>query len=263
MPEISGRIPFSVQRPVRAVRPASSKLIFLSCEGSVTEEQYFKRVSEAYSEIKTKIQFISVAEDVINIIPKFRTLEQKQYVSKNRPKQLVERIEQFKLAKNDIYEFEQHPDDEFWIITDVDQNWSDKIIDKGKNKTYKQEWEETISICNQKGYHYAVSNPFFEIWLLLHHDEPIEDDTKYAVTDTHEYEPTSYYRERLRNLGYALKNKKQIKNTSDYDDINIRKAVERAEHLHIDKLDLCPKYYATTVYILIDKILQLVEQNKC
>ena len=37
-------------------------------------------------------------------------------LSKSRPLQLVERIEQFKEQKEQIYQFSQYPEDEFWII---------------------------------------------------------------------------------------------------------------------------------------------------
>lgn len=97
MPLITSRIPFSSQNPYRSVRPATSKIIFLSFEGSVTEEEYFDRVMELFSEIKSKIQFISVAEDAVHTAPKRRTPEQVKLLSKVRPKQLVERIDQFKL----------------------------------------------------------------------------------------------------------------------------------------------------------------------
>ena len=93
-----------------------------------------------------------------------------------RPKHLVERINQFKAEKDDIYQFEKYPEDEFWILTDVDQNWSNQVIDPQNGKTYKDEWDDAIAACEEKGYHYAISNPFFEIWLLLHHDQPSEED---------------------------------------------------------------------------------------
>ena len=65
MPILKSRIPFTPQNPYRMLRPKTSKIIFLSCEGSVTEEEYFNLISDIYSEIKSKIQFISVAEDEI------------------------------------------------------------------------------------------------------------------------------------------------------------------------------------------------------
>ena len=52
MPLITSRIPFSAQNPYRPVRPITSKIIFLSFEGSVTEEEYFERISYIFSEIR-------------------------------------------------------------------------------------------------------------------------------------------------------------------------------------------------------------------
>ena len=231
MPFPQSRIPFSVENPYRPVRPATSRIIFLSLEGSVTEEEYFERVSDIYSEIRSRIQFISVAEDAVHTKPKFRTAEQAKMLSKARPKQLVERIEQFILEKNDIYQFSQYPD----------------------------EWNEAISVCEEKGYGYAVSNPFFEIWLLLHHDVPNEEDKAFAVTDMHEYEKTAHFRERLRELHAPLRSDKHIELT-DYDDEKIRMAVRRAEDLHVNKQDLCPRYFATTVYLLLRKIMDMLPE---
>lgn len=76
MPLITSRIPFSNQNPYRLVRPVTSKIIFLSLEGSVTVEEYFERISDLFSEIKSKIQFISVAEDAVHTSPKRRTSDQ-------------------------------------------------------------------------------------------------------------------------------------------------------------------------------------------
>lgn len=251
MPLITRRVPFSAQNPYRTVRPVTSKIIFLSFEGSVTEEEYFERISELFCEIKTKIQFISVAEDAVHTIPKFRTEEQNEMLTKVRPKQLVDRIEHFKIEKNAIYQFEKYPEDEFWIVMDVDRNWEEPWI---------SEWNEAITICEEKQYGYAISNPFFEIWLLLHHDIPKDEDAVFAVTDTHSYEKTEHFRERLRELGAPLKDKKHIRDW-DYNTVNVMNAIERAKELHQDKTDLCPRYFATTVYLLLDKILEMLPKK--
>ncbi len=257
MPLIKSRVPFTPQRPYRSSRPATSKIIFLSCEGSVTEEEYFNRISELYGEISSKIQFISVAEDAVFTAPKHRTEEQSRILSKARPKQLVERIEQFKAEKEDIYQFSKYPEDEFWIVTDVDNNWSDKVISPDDGKTYKDEWEDVVALCQEKGYGYAVSNPFFEIWLLLHHDQPTDEDKAFAVTDTHPYEKTGHFRERLKELRVPLKDKKHI-TFSDYDAEKVILAIKRARELHIDKQELSPKYLATTVYLLLQKVMDML-----
>lgn len=256
MPVVTSRIPFNSHNPYRQKRPATSKIIFLSLEGSVTEEEYFERISELFSGVKSKIQFISVAEDAVHTSPKKRTADQARMLSKVRPRQLVERIDQFKIEKNSIYQFSQYPDDEFWIVTDVDRNWSADVIDFVKGKTYLDEWNEAIATCREKGYGYAISNPFFEIWLLLHHDDPTEEDRSFAVTDHHPYEKTSHFRTRLNALGAPLKGKKHI-DFSNYNNQNVKDAVRRADMLHADKEELCPKYFATTVYMLLQKIMQM------
>ena len=260
MPLITSRIPFSSQNPYRSVRPTTSKIIFLSFEGSVTEEEYFDRVMELFSEIKSKIQFISVAEDAVHTDPKRRTPDQVKLLSKVRPKQLVERIDQFKLEKEDIYQFSQYPDDEFWILTDVDKNWSNEVISPNDGKTYKDEWNDAVAMCQTRNYGYAVSNPFFEIWLLLHHDNATDSDKAFAVTDEHQYETTDHFRTRLRNLGAPLKSKKHI-DPSHYDIEKIKIAISRADALHTNKEELCPKYFSTTVYVLLNKILAMLPSN--
>lgn len=248
MPILTSRTPFTLQNPYRAYRPATSKIIFLSFEGSVTEEEYFNRIASLFSEVESKIKFISVEEDAVHTRQKYRTKAQNLSLSKTRPMQLVEKIDVFRIEKNNVYEFEKYPEDEFWIVTDVDNNLAPEWID---------EWDKALTVCTEKGYHYAISNPFFEIWLLLHHDDATEEDKAWAVTDTHPYEPTDHFRKRLRALGVPLKDKKHI-SENHYDEVKVRNAVERAAALHIQKNDKYPKYFATTVYLLLRKILEML-----
>lgn len=250
MAPIHSHIPFSPQRPFRPVRPASDKIIFLSFEGEVTETEYFERVSDLFDAIKNRIHVISVAEDAVNTDLKFRTPEQAKLLGRGRPEQLVERIDWFKQNYDDEYEFDKHPDDEFWIVTDVDDNWSEQRIDK---------WKETVNLCAERHYQYVISNPFFEIWLLLHHDDATDDDKAFAVTDKHSYEPTTHFRGRLRKLGAPLKGKKHIRK-EDYSIENIWKATERAKNLHVDKADLAPHYFASTMYLLTEKLFALLDE---
>lgn len=219
MPIPTSRIPFTPQNPYRKNRPATSK-----------------------------IMFISVAEDAVRTREKYRTKEHISLLGKNRPKQLVDKINTFKKEKNNIYEFEKYPEDEFWIVTDVDNNLSAEWI---------KEWNEALDICAQNGYRYAISNPFFEIWLLLHHDDANMDDKKWAVTDEHAYEPTNHFRERLRALGVPLKDQKHI-SKKDYTKEKIQDAIQRAAALHIQNSDKYPKYFATTVYLLLQKIIEML-----
>lgn len=244
---LTSRIPYTLENPFRPKRPASSKIIFLSMEGSITEEEYFTWVSQLFDEVKTKIQFISVAEDAVHTREKNRTREQISMLGKSKPQQLVEKIEQFKIEQNEKYQFDKY-EDEFWIVTDIDDNLSDYAIEK---------FHRALDICDEKGYGYAISNPFFELWLLLHHDEVKEEDKCYAVTEEHTYEKTSYFRDRLRDCGASLQDSKHIRG-EDYTKENIIQAVERAKALHTDREGRYPKYLATTVYQLLDKVLEMV-----
>ena len=61
---------------------------------------------------------------------------------------MYNRIEWFKQQYSYIYEFEKHPDDEFWIVTDVDDNWSELRI---------SEWNEALQKCSENNYRYVIS----------------------------------------------------------------------------------------------------------
>ena len=238
--------PYTNENPYRSKRPTTSKIIFLSCEGSVTEEEYIEVLSRIYDGVKSRVQIISVAEDEVHTLPKNRTKEQNQVLGKSKPWQLVERINKFKEEKEAKYEFSKYPEDEFWIVSDVDDN-----LDNHKIK-----FENAIQECERKGYKYAISNPFFEIWLLLHHDEVSEEDKKYAVTETHQYEATDHFRIRLAKKGLPLKNQKHL-NFEHYSDEKVRLAVKRAKDL-MGENEKIPSDYGTYVYKIIEEILEVV-----
>ena len=220
-------------------------------EGIITENEYFERISELFDHIKYKLEIISLTEDEYHTPAKLRTAEQNDTISRVRPLQLVDRIAAYKERNNDSYDFDNHPEDEFWIVCDVDENWSDLWID---------EWNEAIRKCEELKYQYVISNPFFEIWLLLHHDNATDGDKSFAVTDSHEYEPTDHFRVRLKDLGAPLKAKKHIEK-QHYTSENVRAATLRAANLHVDRADLTPHYFATTVYLLMEKLLALSEET--
>lgn len=257
MPPITARVITATLHPYRTVKRTSSKIIFLSCEGSVTEENYIDLVANLFSDIESKIKMISVAEDATHTWPKRRTPEQNSMLGKNRPKQLVERIDQYKIDRESTFEFSKYPEDEFWIVTDVDKNWSSEEIPGSNGKTYIEEWNEAISMCRERNYCYAISNPCFEMWLLLHHDAVNDEDRRYAVTETHAFESTRHYQERLRVLEVPLKDKKHI-SPEHYTVEKVDAAISRAKELHLDRTDFCPKYYATTIYLLLEKIKDML-----
>lgn len=130
-------------------------------------------------------------------------------------------------------------------------------MDNNLSPDWIDEWNEALDLCAQKGYSYAISNPFFEIWLLLHHDDARPEDKIWAVTDDHAYEPTDHFRNRLRELHAPLKDKKHI-SEMHYNRQNVQDAINRAAALHIQNGEKYPKYFATTVYLLLEKIIEML-----
>lgn len=237
----------------KSYKQRSDKIIFISCEGQVTEEEYFRMIATKFDSVKSKIQFVSVNEEILSIPKELRTEDQCKQLSQSKPYQLVEKIDKFKKEKKEEYDLDNHPNDEFWIVADVDNN----TTPDGN----RDNWDKALSECESKNYGYAISNPFFEVWLLLHHVDVNEDDYKYAVTDSQAYTKTDHFVKRLKNDAKAPlcgKNNKSI-STEHYSDDKVREAISRAEELHKElyREEKWPTNLGSTVYLLVNKIVEL------
>ncbi len=74
--------------------------------------------------------------------------------TRSAPRYIVHNASQFvSQLKNRTYDFDSY--DELWVLVDVDTNSDGEL-------------SEAYEDCKNKGYHLAVSNPCFELWLLLH-----------------------------------------------------------------------------------------------
>ena len=110
-----------------------AKLIVITTEGEITENQYFNQIrwSEKYKNPRVHIE----------------VMERKN--SNSDPKNCLKILNKFKK------DYHLLKDDELWLVCDVDR-WGQKKL------------SEVNQLCRQKGYNLAVSNPCFEAWLLLH-----------------------------------------------------------------------------------------------
>ena len=130
--------------------------------------------------------------------------------------------------KKCLKDLELQEDDEAWLITDKD-NWDDNEL------TVLYQWAQT-----KENYHFALSNPSFEYWLLLH----FEDGKKISNQKK--------CKERLK------------KHIPDYDkkiDPNKFKgkfhdAVRRAKEKDKPRCKDWPRNTGTTVYRIVEKFLQ-------
>ncbi|MCD7855530.1 MAG: RloB family protein [Clostridiales bacterium] len=256
MPTLSNRTASTL---TRTRRPKSDKIIVVACEGQVTEEEYFRFIQSILGGIKSKIIIKSINEDILSVDSSRRTFEQKSQLGQNKPWQLVKRLDEFKAEEESAYEFSKHPEDEFWIVADIDENTA--------NWDNNSKLEFALNACDRKNYHYAVSNPFFEAWLLLHHDDFNSDDYKYAVTDKHKYEKTDHFRYRLKSVGAPLINKKHIQ-PKHYNREKVKRAIKRARLLferetkhHKNQRLRYPHNLGSTVYKLLEEIIDISDEK--
>lgn len=89
----------------------------------------------------------------------FRVLETED--GKSSPEQVMQRLDAF------IKDHDFGPGDQFWFVADTD-HWIES--------SHIQNLVEVARLCRQKGIQVALSNPCFELWLLLHFAEfPAQD----------------------------------------------------------------------------------------
>lgn len=112
--------------------------------------------------------------------------------------------------------------------------------------------------CSQnKRFFFCVSNPCFELWLILH----LEDVAQYAEEDREKLSENkkikrngdTWTKQRLRELMGSYRE-------SQYDAKKllpeIEKAIERARNLDIDPNNRWPQSVGTRVYRLVNSILE-------
>jgi len=125
-----------LDRTTNVVRDAN--LIVIASEDKYAVRQYFELFRS------TKIQFKVLATDE----------------GRSAPHHVMARLDEY------MKEFDFGAEDEFWLVCDCD-HW----INAGHLKNLVR----VIQECGQKGIQVALSNPCFELWLLLHFAEFPED----------------------------------------------------------------------------------------
>jgi len=202
---VSGRKKRPVERGNGTLR--DTRLIVIATEGAKTEKQYFEGISRHRYRIRRVQVRVEATAD-----------------AKSAP--------EYALARLDAYcdEFQIGEDDELWLMVDVDR-WGAKKLAAVAQKAL------------QKGYHLAISNPCFELWLLLHFEEPsVALKTCAALTKRLKERLPGY---RKSNLG-----------TDAFTMEAIRNAVRRAGSVGNDEQARWPKTRGTQVYKVVEELLK-------
>lgn len=246
---LRNRIKTSLSRDDRNESP---KLIVISGEGPVTEEIYFDDIlTSLCASIKDKIRIVSAREEFFELEPALRTQTDLDEQNKSQPRQVLERMDNYLHSKKYIQQ-SHVVDDEYWLVLDVDNHTDEYHID---------EWNSVLAECENKNYKYAVSNPFFEVWLLLHYRDANDKDKSFEVTPEKPYRKTNHFATELKSVGAPLKGQgKKEPQAEHYSLDKIKDAIMRAEILHNKNKDFkeLPQSFGSTVYILVENIIALM-----
>ncbi len=179
-----------------------TELFIVATEGKETEKQYFGM----FHSTRIKVEVLATGDD-----------------SKSAPQYVLERLNTFK------EQYDLNEDDMLWLVLDVDR-WGARNL----SMVCRQ--------ARQKGYHLAVSNPCFEIWLCLHFEDLNPED-----------KTCQDFKSRLRTLLGSY-------NSSNLDlssyKLNIADATNRAKLLHPKSQQNWPPTLGTHVYRLVQILLE-------
>ena len=111
-----------------------AKLIVIATEGRQTEKIYFEGLSNFLKNPKVHVEIIEKLDD------------------NSSPDEVLRKLNEFNL------EYNLDENDELWMVIDRDyQSWEPQMIKLVAQSCYQK-----------KGFYLALSNPAFELWLILH-----------------------------------------------------------------------------------------------
>lgn len=213
-----GRIKRDFKRPENK---RSAKLIVIATEGRKTERIYFEALAENFDSTKVHVEVIEKLDD------------------NSSPDVVLEQLNSF------ADEFNLDENDELWMVIDRDyQSWEIEMI------------KSVAQICHQKrGYYLAISNPAFELWLLLHlvdcsalTQQEKEDLFKNAKVTRNK----TYSKKMLSDL---LGGFNEAKYDADSFVPKVEEAIKNAIVLDVNPRTRWPNYLATRVYKLVQNII--------
>lgn len=206
---------FSPRERKSAVRDA--RLIIIATEGEQTEKKYFYDLARFYHNPKIHVEILD------------------RFTNASSPEKIVELLDKFR------QKYYQDEDDELWLVIDVDQ-WGEKKL------------AGVARGCQQKNYLLAVSNPCFELWLLLH----IKSLDEYSNDILNEFRENKKTNNRSRLETELLDllgsyNKRKIDTGKFFPTIEL--AIQRAKSLDRQPDHRWPNDLGSRVYRLVESII--------
>ena len=200
-----------------------ARLIVIASEGKDTERIYFKALAKEYTNPRVHVHILERSEAEQN---------------NSSPDHVLKQLNDYKS------QYELEADDELWLVIDKDR-WTEAMLSR------------VATECSQEvAMHMALSNPCFELWLLLH----IEDS---ALLTPEEQKQWIENRRKSKNgdpyLKVRLRQKMGSYHESSYDALaliaHVEDAIERARALDKNPNDRWSQTLGTRVYLLAESVM--------
>lgn len=196
----------------------SARLVVIASEGRCTESIYFSAVKEKLRAPNVHVEIL--ARDS----------------NESSPESVHAQIADF------MREYNIEDDDELWLVIDRDR-WHERML------------SQVAQLCSQNSHlHFCMSNPCFELWLLLHLEDVREYDESTAnelAMNRKNKAGVTWLKKRMRDLLGSY-------SESSYDALcllpNASKAMSIARELDTNPADCWPQSVGTRVYLLMDSI---------
>ena len=200
-----------------------ARLIVIASEGKDTERIYFKALAKEYTNPRVHVHILERSEDEQN---------------NSSPEHVLKQLNEYKSQ----YELEK--DDELWLVIDKDR-WTEAMLSR------------VATECSQGvAMHMALSNPCFELWLLLHLEDAsllTPEEQKRWMENRRKYKNADPY------LKVRLRQKMGSYHESAYDALSLIAHVEdammRARSLDKNPNDRWPQTLGTRVYLLAESVM--------
>ena len=200
-----------------------ARLIVIASEGKDTERIYFKALAKEYTNPRVHVHILERSVDERN---------------NSSPEHVLKQLNDYKS------QYELDADDELWLVVDKDR-WTEAMLSR------------VATECSQEvAMHMALSNPCFELWLLLH----LEDATSLIPEEQMLWMEN---RRKSKNADPYLKVRLRQKigsyHESSYDTLaliaHVEDAIERARALDKNPADRWPQTLGTRVYLLAESVM--------
>ena len=200
-----------------------ARLIVIASEGKDTERIYFKALAKEYTNPRVHVHVLERSENEQN---------------NSSPEHVLKQLNDYKS------QYELEADDELWLVVDKDR-WTEAMLSR------------VATECSQEvAMHMALSNPCFELWLLLHMEDalslPPEEQKQWMENRRKSKNADPYLKVRLRQ-------KMGSYHESSYDALtliaHIENAIERARALDKNPTDRWPQTLGTRVYLLAESVM--------